>query len=315
MSHEVESMVYYGEVPWHGLGVPVDHALTAEEAITLSGLDWEVELHPIYTENRKPVAGYQVLQRVTDNRVYNIVKNRYRPIQNKEAFNFFDDVVGAGQGIYHTAGSLKEGARIWILAKLKDSIGIKGDEVEKYICLSNSHDGVAALQMYNTPIRVVCANTLAMAESRAVNKFYTRHTVNYKVRMDVAREVLGMADTFYARWKEQAEYLANHMLPAGTMPLLLKASFGYKPEDIVGDIWAPVQREMAKVEALFAGKGKGLNDPAIRGTKWGAFNAVAEHIDHERIPKGNRPGARLNQAWFGSGAKTKRRAWDYLLKD
>jgi phage/plasmid-like protein (TIGR03299 family) len=139
MPHEVESMAYAGSVPWHGLGTRVKGLMTAREALVAAGLDWEVELAHVYIESHgarqgvRRVDDWKAIQRVTDKKVYAIVGARYEPIQNKNAFNFFDEVVGSGQAIYETAGALQEGRRIWILANMKGSIGIRGDEVKKYI--------------------------------------------------------------------------------------------------------------------------------------------------------------------------------------
>jgi len=313
MTHEVESMFYTKETPWHGLGKYLDNPATAQEAITMAELDWEVELSPVMVED-KVIEEFNAVRRIKDGRVYCIVRNRYSPIQNKEAFDFFDNVVGSGQAIYHTAGSLKDGARIWILAKLGDSIGIKGEQVDKYICLSNSHDGSMALQMFWTPIRVVCSNTLAMAESARIGqRFYTRHTTRYNDRMIVAQEVLGFANKFYNQWTEQADILANNQLKPAELPLLLNTAFGYEKGIPMEEVYQPVQRDMEVVVRLLE-TGRGMDNPDIRGTKWAAFNATAEYVDYYRKPRGGKPDNRLNSSWFGAGAKIKERAWNHLLK-
>jgi len=323
MSANVENMFYYGETPWHGLGIELDHPATAKEALIAGGLDWEVELTSIYMSDyiddgrmcdMQEIPVYQALRRKHDRRVYNIVKDRYNPIQNKQAFDLFDGVVGEGQAIYHTAGSLKDGATIFILAKLNDSIGIKGEQIDKYVCLANSHDGTSALQMFWTPIRVVCVNTLAMALSRATNKFYTKHTKRYQDRMDRAKEILGFANKFYDDWKKKAQFLAEHQLPPADMPLLLNAAFGYDVGLKMEEVYKPVQEEMVKINQLMV-SGRGMDNPAIQGTKWQAYNAVAEYVDYYRIPKSKKEGARLDAAWFGSGAQIKQRTWNYLLRN
>jgi len=115
MPAEVETMFYYGETPWHGQGKPVDHALTATEAITAGGLDWNVIPMPIYINNLAgkkgftKVAGKQALVRDTDGKVLTLIGTGYHPVQNLDAFNFFDDVVASKEAKFHTAGSLMGG--------------------------------------------------------------------------------------------------------------------------------------------------------------------------------------------------------------
>ena len=223
----VETMFYQGEVPWHRLGTKVDNILTSEEAIIEAGLDWEVELASVAV-NKRVAPEFKAIRRATDKRIYAIVRNRYTPIQNKEAFSFFDNVVGEKVAMYHTAGSLRDGAQIWMLAKMPDSVSIKGEEIQKYLCLTNSHDGTSAMKMFLTPVRVVCANTLAMAEGHTATKFYTRHTRGYKDKFSIARDVLGISNNFYAHWIEEAKFLANHPINTDGVEKMLRAAFGYK---------------------------------------------------------------------------------------
>lgn len=316
MAHELESMMYAGEVPWHGLGKKVAGLQTAEEAISAAGLDWEVELAEIFTKNGdgfRKAPDYRAVRRTKDKRVYGIVSPKYQPIQNKEAFSFFDGVVGSKKAIYETAGSLRGGQRIWILANLKGAVGVKGDEIKRYLTLTNSHDGSLALQMFFSPVRVVCMNTLRMALARATDSFYCRHTQGALDRIEAAREILGLATKFYSDWLKEAKHLATLQLPAPKMPLLLKAAFD-QPESIrMEDIWNPVRVEMKKVEELVT-VGRGQDNPAVQGTAWQAYNAVAEYADYYRHYRSKEKDARLNGAWFGSGMAMKKRSWDFLMK-
>ena len=326
MTHEVETMAYYGEVPWHGLGVKVDGVMTASEAITAAGLEWEVDVVDIYHNFHGlgfNIPGRAATRRKTDGEILGVVSNRYTPVQNIEAFRFFDDVVGTGEAKYHTAGSLRGGTKIWMLAKLDDSLSIKGDEVEKYMLLMNSHDGSGALRMWFTPIRVVCMNTLSLAEAGAKRgeTFYAKHVGDIGGRISKAREILGLSNIFYSKFAEQANRLALLQLPPHELPLLLAEAFGtngaIKAEDVVNfeDLGTAYRvQEMEKVESLFAGRGRGLEGKNIAGTRWAAYNAVVEYIDYEKNFRG--PSAadnRLETAWFNGNA-IKSRAWDYLLK-
>ena len=314
MPAEVETMMFVGETPWHGLGTELQDVATAEEAIKAAGLDWEVELVPLYlfANDITEIVGKKALIRQADQKVYNIVSDRYVPVQNRTAFSFFDSVTGTEAAKYHTAGSLKEGRVVWMLAKLTESMGIKGEQIDKYLLLSNSHDGTLALQMFFTPVRVVCMNTLSMALTSGADKFYARHTTNIATRIETAREILGMTNTWYAQWKEQAERLATLQLPPAEMPLLLTAAFGYEGIPME-QVWAPVREDMEKIPVLME-TGRGMDNTQIRGTKWAAYNAIAEHCDHYKRVRGNNQEKRLYSAWFGQGNEIKRRAWSYLLR-
>jgi phage/plasmid-like protein (TIGR03299 family) len=317
MPHEIESLFYTGETPWHGLGVKLDKVATSKEAIIAAGLDWEVSLNDVLTKNTggaiAKIPNYAAVTRESDGKVFGIMKSRFKPIQNREAFEFFDEIVDEKLAIYHTAGSLKGGAIVWILAKLPKNFIIKGEEIDKYVLLSNSHDGTRALQMFYTPVRVVCMNTLQMADASSSSKFYARHTTNVMGRVSMARQALGIADKFYRNWKEQADKLSVLQLPAPKRPMLLKAAFTGNPEMEADKIWAPVQKAMDKAEELIS-VGRGNDNPKIQGTCWQAYNGITEYVDYYRNTRKNDPGQRLNSAWFGSGNEIKERAWDYLLK-
>ena len=316
MSAEVETMMYAGKVPWHKLGTQVGRAQTSEEAIKLAGLDWEVELIPIFSEEGAPVGipleGWNAIRRVSDKRVYSVVGKQYHPIQNSQAFAFFDEVVGGKKAIYHTAGSLYNGARTWILAQMEGVINIKGEQIDKFICLTNSHDGSTAFRIFWTPIRVVCANTLAMAENGASRNFYARHTANIQARVMTAQDVLGISDLYYEKWAEEARLLGDSRYSFSDMEEFLRTSFAIPVETKRADIYPVTRQKMLDVEKLMV-TGKGMDNPAIRGTKWQMFNALAEYVDYNRGSKSTKEGASLNQAWFGTGKDMKVRGWNHLL--
>ena len=316
MSHEVETMMYAGEVPWHGLGKKVAGLQTANEAIVAAGLDWEVELATIFTkvdDRFRKVPDLVAVQRIKDRRVYGIVTPKYQPIQNREAFAFFDGVVGDKKAIYETAGSLRYGQRIWIMANLKGTVDVKGDEIKRYLILMNSHDGSLALQMFFSPIRVVCMNTLRMALAEASNSFYCRHTQGALDRIEAAREILGLATAFYKDWLGEARHMATLMLPAPKMPLLLMAAFNQPDSIRMEDVYNPTKIQMEKVKELVAVDRKEF-PKELHGTAWEAYNAVAKYTDYYREYRGEAKDARLRGVWFGTGAEIKRRAWDFCTK-
>ena len=321
MSHEIETMAYFGEVPWHGLGVKVDHAMTSDEAIVAAGLDWPVKMTPVYVHDKKgriqKVEGKFAVQRETDGRVFNILGKYYTPVQNKDAFGFFDAVAGEGGALYETAGSLRGGERIWIMARVNNGIQVKGiedEEVDTFVCLMNCHSGYSALQMYISRVRVVCANTLRMSLSTATNRFYARHTSGVFDRIAEAQEILGIVKKDTIKFEAQAEKMATLQLKAAELPLLLMAAFGTSGSLKMEDVYAPVAREFKKVEELLE-TSPTLQNPAIKGTRWAAFNAISEYTDHVREYRGkDQNDARLNGVWLGTGATIKDRAWNYLVK-
>ena len=192
MSANVESMFSVREVPWHGLGTIIQEAPDSEAALKLAGLDWSVKQVPVLYEGQK--TGHQFNVRESDNRVLGVVGGRYKPVQNAEAFAFTDELVG-GDVRYETAGSLADGKRVWMLAKMPDT-RVLDDIVEPYLCLTNGHDGFSSLKVCMTPVRVVCQNTLNMALKGAKRTWTVRHSGNINAKMEEAQQTLGLAQNY-----------------------------------------------------------------------------------------------------------------------
>ena len=206
MSSNVESMFYTREKPWHGLGVRVEEAPTSADALRLAGLDWEVAQEPIFTEAGDAIAGYKVNVRDRDRKVLGVVSDRYRIVQNREAFSFTDALLGNGVR-YETAGSLQEGKRVWLLARLPREYIIAGERISPYLVFSNSHDGSGAVRVALTPIRVVCNNTLNLALDTARRSWSMIHTGNISDKMQEAKDTLFMAETYMDSLGEAFERL------------------------------------------------------------------------------------------------------------
>ena len=166
MSANVESMFYVRTAPWHGLGARVEEALTSQDALHYSGLDWQVKQEPLMTGTFKSVPGYVANVRSDNDRILGIVSDSYKVVQNEEAFAFTDALIGEGVR-YETAGSLDEGRKVWLLAKLPERYQLVGEDVDPYIVFTSSHDGSGAIRVAPTPIRVVCQNTLNLALNTA----------------------------------------------------------------------------------------------------------------------------------------------------
>ena len=226
MAHELSTvngragLIYVGEVPWHGLGSRLDAPATPPRRSTPPGLDLEVGLSPLATADGTPVPRKKAVVRRDNGEVIGVVGNGYVPVQNREAFGFLDAVAADGAVRYHTAGSLRRGERIWLLGKLPGQIRVRGSEdlTEKYLLLSNSHDGSSALRVFFTPIRVVCANTLAMADRGGKGEgIAIRHQGNLPAKIREAQEVLGLARRYYDDLGIRLDFLAGHQPTAAQL--------------------------------------------------------------------------------------------------
>jgi len=207
MSANVESMFYVRTAPWHGLGTRVEESLTSQDALHYSGLDWQVKQEPLMTGTFKSVPGYVANVRSDNDRILGIVSDSYKVVQNEEAFAFTDALIGEGVR-YETAGSLDEGRKVWLLAKLPERYQLVGEDVDPYIVFTSSHDGSGAIRVAPTPIRVVCQNTLNLALNTAKRSWSTTHTSNVHSRLDDARNTLLFADKYMKALQQEAERLS-----------------------------------------------------------------------------------------------------------
>jgi len=211
MSANVESMFYVRQTPWHGLGVKVEEAPTSRKALELSGLDWNVIQKPIFTNDSELIPNYKVNLRETDNKTLGVVTDRYKIVQNHEAFAFTDALLGEGV-TYETAGSLQDGKKVWMLAKLPESYKILGDYVSPYMVFSNSHDGSGAIKVAMTPIRVVCQNTLNLAMHDAKRIWTTNHTGDINLKLKEAMKTLILAEHYMKKLGDEAYALSKKTL-------------------------------------------------------------------------------------------------------
>lgn len=317
--------------PWHGLGVALDAPATAAEAIKAASLDWTVETRPVVTyrvgewdalsrtERRTEmlIPDKKAIVRTDTQEVFAIMGDGYEPVQNVDNFNLFDAVIAQGEAMYHTAGSLFGGRKVWILAKLPEDIVVSDmDKVEQYILLSSSHDGSAALRMQFTPIRVVCANTLSFALRDTKGAFYAKHTRNVMHKASEAREVLGLAKEYYDLFASQVDRLVNTRMTIIEVQDYLQKLYSFKEDVKYGD-------QDHRIIKQYEGTLDVLNHPTNRtggmeGTKWAAYNAVTYYIDHERPVVGSNTvdevrNKRLNTSWFGKGVDIRQRAYDLLV--
>lgn len=211
MAANVETMFYTREKPWHGLGTRVEEAPNSADALRLSGLDWQVIQEPIYTDAKEKVEGYKANIKNTDRQVLGVVTDRYKVIQNKEAFAFTDELIGAGVR-YETAGSLLGGRKVWLLARLPREFIISGERISPFLIFSNTHDGSGAVRVAITPIRVVCNNTLNLALNTAKRSWSMIHTGDIKGKIQEAKDTLFMADKYMENLGREFEKLRRQKI-------------------------------------------------------------------------------------------------------
>ena len=211
MAANVETMFSTREKPWHGLGTIVTEAPASKEALEVAGLDWKVVQKKIYTGDRQLILGYRANVRDTDNKLLGVVSDRYRVVQNEDAFAFTDSLLGEGVR-YETAGSLQSGRRVWMLAKLPNEYIILGEQISSYLVFCNSHDGSGAIKVAMTPIRVVCSNTLNLALDTAKRCWTAKHTTNIADKLEEAKETLFFAEFYMSRLGQEMEVLRKERL-------------------------------------------------------------------------------------------------------
>ena len=208
MAANVESMFYVREMPWHGLGTRVAEAPSSKDALRLAGLDWKVVQEPILTVRNEVVPGFKANIRDRDHSVLGVVTDRYKIIQNDEAFAFTDALLGEGVR-YETAGSLQNGRRVWILAHMPREYIIMGEHISPYLLFSNTHDGSGAIKVCLTPIRVVCNNTLNLALNTAKRSWSMIHTGDVNAKMKEAYDTLFTAEKYMAELGKEFDRLRN----------------------------------------------------------------------------------------------------------
>jgi phage/plasmid-like protein (TIGR03299 family) len=279
MPAQVESMAFYGATPWHGLGTPLteDDRYDWKTACVKAGLDWDAELVPLVTADTHAQVTHRAVRRRTDSRILGTVGPRYTILQNSAAFEWFQPFLNAKEAALHTAGSLCQGRRVWVLAKLhRDPLVIApGDEVEKFILLSHSHDGSLAVRVGFTPVRVVCANTLAMAHGSATSQLIRcKHTKDIHQNLDNIRATMNLANQEFEATAEQYRLLARRSIHQADLRRYVHKVLGVQDDE------KPGARTKSVLEGVLAlcESGKGNNLAAVRGTYWSAYNGVTGAI-------------------------------------
>lgn len=363
MSHEIDvstgkaGLFVTGEPAWHRLGTVIKSAATSAEAIGLAGLDWQVEQWPVSADGpggqRIACPGRLANVRSDTHAVLGVVGKQYRVFQNAEAFDFMDAIVGEKLAMYETAGSLKGGRRVWMLARIPKEYRVGEDLVEPYVLLTNAHDGTQSLRMLPTTVRVVCQNTLNLALRGTSGGLCIPHWPKLESRVREARQKLGIIGSRLDDFGQEMQALCDRKLGAaevrdyfrGLFPTETREEAKPKPQardcgalldsmlvqqdeqrEVVGDLLAghyAATRRQAKhnrqvLECVLENFDNQRNTlPGIKHSAWAAYSAVGEWADHQKRVNGQtqaeRDDNRLNSIWFGSGDRVKQQAYQAAL--
>jgi len=301
MAHEVEvingvaQMAYVVQTPWHGLGKRVPADLSPDQMLVTAGLDWNVEKRDIFLGDGT-MLDQKALVRSTDNKYLSMVSERWNPVQNQEAFEFFNDFVTVGGMEMHTAGSLKEGKMVWALAKIKDSFELfGGDQVDNYLLFSNPHEFGKTVEVKVTPIRVVCNNTLTYALNNTASQIQVRLTHHRKFDGDLVKQALGISKEILETYRNQAEFLGSKRYTDKNVVDFFNKIFPGSEEGKVS------RKADNAAEILHTQPGAKFAE----GTYWSLFNTVTYMVDHKL---GRTVDSRLSSSWFGGGKNLKQEA-------
>ena len=300
MSHAVEQMMFVGKTPWHGLGNVLEDNPTISDAMVAAGLDWEVGLKDLVTADDNIPVNARATYRKSDNSILGVVGPRYTPLQNKDAFDWFQPFIDANECSLHTAGSLHSGRKVWVLAQLNrdNSTIVKNDEVCKFALLSNSHDGTNTIRVGFTPIRVVCANTMAMAHSKTSGSklIRIRHTRSSKINLDNVRNIMNNVNADFEATAEQFRFLASKSFNQKDVTKFVKVMLEVD-KTLDDDLKTRTKNTIDEIMALIEGPEQSMS--GVKGTWWAAYNGYNSYLNYNY---GRSADNRLDSLWFGVNA-------------
>jgi phage/plasmid-like protein (TIGR03299 family) len=278
-----------GEVAWHGLGQVVENTMTAAECIEKANLDYEVVKTPNFTEYE----GEKILKedefstvRTDTKQALGTVRKRYEIVQNKDAFAFFDAIIDNGEAIFETAGALGKGERIFVTAKLPEDMLVAGEPCNKYIVLTNSHDGTSSIVAGFTTIRVVCNNTLQAAMRDLTNKVAIEHRTGAKERLADAYKIMQIGSKYMNDVEEIFNQMAKTKMEDENLKKyienVMKAEYVKPATETEEEKEEQSTRFKNRVDAIyqFALSHPTQTTDAARGTVWGAYNAISGYYNY-----------------------------------
>lgn len=317
MAHMIEEidgvaqMAYAGDVPWHGLGVKVPADLTPEQMLEAAGLNWEVRKYPTFAilDDNDPDSVIETKQsaliRSKDKKLLDVVSDDWNPVQNAEAFDFFNEFVMAGDMEMHTAGSLKDGQIVWGLAKVKESFELfKGDQIDSYLLFSNFHKYGFSTDVRFTPIRVVCNNTLTLSLSSTVERMVK---ISHRKQFNPAnvKDMLGIATDKLQKYKEMAQFLGSKKAKTESIVEYFERVFPLNtknPEEGKRSKNADIALSIINTQP---------GHEYAEGTWWQPFNAVTFMTDHVI---GRSADSRIQSAWYGYNKNLKTKALELAVE-
>lgn len=313
---------------WHKLGTVLENSPSIEEGIKLAGLDWTVELKDLVTVDKAqailtnnitqqnalaeitPNVQHKAVVRSTDGSILGVVGPRYTPLQNLQAFNWFSDYIDSGLCSLETAGSLKKGKAVWILASIQrpNEMVVEGDEIKKYFLISNSHDGSQAVRIGSTNIRVVCQNTLSAAlHSRQSSLIRIRHSASVKHNLDSMKQIIDEVDMSFKATAEQYRFLAGRQINSADLRKYVKILL--KVDNLPDE---EISTRTSNMLDLIIGNmdNPAQQIPGITGTYYSAYQSFNEYLCHT---SGRNDDNRLYNIWFGNNVVKNNAALDLAI--
>ncbi|ABC83317.1 DUF932 domain-containing protein [Anaeromyxobacter dehalogenans] len=310
MAHDINKMIYVGEMPWHGLGVPLPARASYEDIVQAAGFYVAVEKDVYVPPLRGPIPDRKALVRSDTGEYLSLVSKSYEVVQFSEVARTLVEAAGDVKAVFTTAGTLGPvGIKGWLLGEIPNPIKVKGDPspIRKYVLGTTGHDGVTAVVLKNVATRVVCANTLGVAlGERGGATWRIQHTANAKMRLDEAGKAFRQLVESYERLGELANVLAVTPFTTRQMKATIDRLMPVPKDD----------RDHTKPEAE-RGKVIRLFDTAaaierVRGTAWAALQGWTEYADHHRqvrdTGREDPRRARLASVWMGRAAAIKQAA-------
>lgn len=298
-------------------GTLIEGNATVEEALHLSGLDWEVELVQAQY-NGKDVPGRFWTVRKDTGTAIDVVGKRYKPIQNRAAFAFVDKLVGENAAVISSAGALHGGRMVWINLDLGGFDVVPGDQVRKHLLLANVHDTSAHMRIKNAPGRLACQNALDyMLNDKHSGLLQISHTSSSKDMLDKAHRVIEQANVDYETLQKMFGDWSHIHVDSDEVDLLVRNVLGISDQDLLAFEKGEFERQPHWVNQRndvkrMVYQGAGVNIPGVNGTLWNAFNGINGYYDHGRTVKGEKinPDVRMESRLFGTLAEGKRRAFE-----
>lgn len=308
------------EIPWHKLGIVTEGALTAQDALKTAQLNWEVKKSesPVYASvlakdgvegdfaaitDKQHFATYRYHPKTHKPDMLGIVGTRYTPVQNLEAFDFLNALADESGAVFETAGALDNGKKVFMTMKLPSHMMVGGiDRIDLYLQAWNTHDGTSSFNVMVSPIRIVCANTLAAAIAHAERSFRWRHTASITNKVQVARETLDLTFKYVEAFEKEAELLMSQKMTDKAFKTLIEELFPIKDD-------AKVTANTENTREVLAALWKAPTQENIKNTKWAAYNTVAEYADWAKPIKSKTPDvARATRIITGKNERIKNKA-------